>query len=140
MIYQQFQSTSVDKNFSAIVVDTHKSQRASAGWLMSSKKSSFYLYDYAKILTPLHVVDKKNLHTMPKRVAICTFPSQTLENRAWAGRNYQVMHSFCGRKKSLQNLSWSAFCQGQPCGHFPTIGGPRSHSLPSELTQSSSPS
>jgi hypothetical protein len=67
---------------------------------MSRNKSSFYLYAYAKNSPPLNVGAKKNFHTMPKIVAICVFPYQSLENHALYRSAHQVMHKIWGRKKS----------------------------------------
>jgi hypothetical protein len=80
---------------------------------MSRKKFSFYLYSYAKNSTPLNVVASKYFHTMPKIVAICAFPYQSLEKRMLYRSAHQVIHKIWGRKISpwvhLPNPNYGSF-------------------------------
>jgi hypothetical protein len=78
------------------------------------KKISFYLSSYAKNSTPLNVVASKYFHTMPKIVAICVFPYQSLEKRMLYRSAHQVMHKIWGRKIP----PWGAFCRTPNCGSF----------------------
>ena len=60
------------------------------------KKSAIYLYNYAKNFTPLHMVEKKYIHTMPKFKAICSFHYQSLSNGQKSINRHHVIHKNWG--------------------------------------------
>lgn len=95
--YQQGQCHSVDKpsleNIYAVLKNFTRSNQIKK----VKEKSAIYLYDYAIISSPLYLVYKKKLYTMPKIYALCSFLYQSFKNAAIVASNHQVIHKICGR-------------------------------------------